>query len=320
MYQVENFRERKRWLSSRGLGGSDCPTVLGMNPWKTPLELWAERTGKIPQPELASMPMKVGSTIEPLILEELQERIPERLWRPGERKGETVQCRSRERQWQTYTPDALLLAGKRPGWREVCGAVEAKWVGGRSAASWTSRASDGAMRAEAQLQHGFSVMGLDGGYTCALVGGESFEFYEVERDDDVVDVVVEQESAFMEHVKADIPPDSVFTQQSERVLGQVMPYARVRHVLLDHPELVRDVEQMLEAQATAKRYYAQFAELRGHLKSAALTYAELGEVQSDSPLKIEVPGVGVWSWKLVDVKGYVVEPKQREDFRKVKGT
>ena len=39
---------RTEWLKERtkGIGGSDVATVLGLNPYKTPLELWEEKTGK----------------------------------------------------------------------------------------------------------------------------------------------------------------------------------------------------------------------------------------------------------------------------------
>ena len=40
--------ERDTWLQerSKGIGGSDVATVLGLNPYKTPLSLWEEKTGK----------------------------------------------------------------------------------------------------------------------------------------------------------------------------------------------------------------------------------------------------------------------------------
>ena len=39
---------RDEWLKERtkGIGGSDVSTILGLNPYKTPLQLWEEKTGK----------------------------------------------------------------------------------------------------------------------------------------------------------------------------------------------------------------------------------------------------------------------------------
>ena len=38
---------REEWLEARknGIGGSDAATILGLNPYKTTIELWEEKTG-----------------------------------------------------------------------------------------------------------------------------------------------------------------------------------------------------------------------------------------------------------------------------------
>lgn len=49
-YQIERFKQCKQaerhlaWLKSRkaGVGGSDMSTILGLNSFKTPYELWLE--------------------------------------------------------------------------------------------------------------------------------------------------------------------------------------------------------------------------------------------------------------------------------------
>lgn len=43
---------REDWLKVRntGLGGSDCGSILGLNPYKSALTLWSEKTGMM-QPE-----------------------------------------------------------------------------------------------------------------------------------------------------------------------------------------------------------------------------------------------------------------------------
>lgn len=41
-------QERQKWLVERkkGIGGSDAACILGLNPWKTNVQLWKEKTGK----------------------------------------------------------------------------------------------------------------------------------------------------------------------------------------------------------------------------------------------------------------------------------
>jgi len=60
----------KEWLEFRGtgLGASDAPIIMGESPWKTPFELWAEKT-KLLKPEephiMAAVAMKRGTDLEP---------------------------------------------------------------------------------------------------------------------------------------------------------------------------------------------------------------------------------------------------------------
>lgn len=40
---------RDEWLIERrkGIGGSDASIILGLNKWKTPFELWLDKTGQV---------------------------------------------------------------------------------------------------------------------------------------------------------------------------------------------------------------------------------------------------------------------------------
>ena len=49
------FGSREQWLAARKsyLGGSDAACVLGLNPWKTNVELWEEKTGRRTPPDIS---------------------------------------------------------------------------------------------------------------------------------------------------------------------------------------------------------------------------------------------------------------------------
>lgn len=52
IYKIFDFKNEKEWLSGRmnGIGGSDASAVIGMNPYKTNIELFEEKIGcKIPE-------------------------------------------------------------------------------------------------------------------------------------------------------------------------------------------------------------------------------------------------------------------------------
>ena len=59
--------DKEKWLEERKsyIGGSDIAAVMGMSRWKTPLQLWAEKTGKVEQPDLSNVEaVEMGSELE----------------------------------------------------------------------------------------------------------------------------------------------------------------------------------------------------------------------------------------------------------------
>jgi putative phage-type endonuclease len=99
---------RDWWTAQRrtGIGGSDWATVLGLNPYKRPIDFWQQAMGHA-QPVDESEPMRWGKILEPVIAAEYQRR----------RGGETA-ChlggpfsteRSIARSWHLYTLDRLAV-------------------------------------------------------------------------------------------------------------------------------------------------------------------------------------------------------------------
>lgn len=56
--QVINFENEAEWhkIRSNKLGGSDVGTILGFNKYKTPYELWKEKTGREKAPDISNNP------------------------------------------------------------------------------------------------------------------------------------------------------------------------------------------------------------------------------------------------------------------------
>ena len=66
---------KKDWLRWRvkGIGGSDASVVCGQNRYKSPVELWMEKTGQI-EPKVAGEAAYWGTTLEPLVRAEFVQR------------------------------------------------------------------------------------------------------------------------------------------------------------------------------------------------------------------------------------------------------
>lgn len=65
MVEMKTFKTRDEWLSARGhgtLGGSDVACVLGLNPWKSNVELWLEKSGQATPDDISKKDVVVYGT------------------------------------------------------------------------------------------------------------------------------------------------------------------------------------------------------------------------------------------------------------------
>ena len=319
-YTVETYGHRDEWLPNRGLGGSDAACILGLNQYKPPVELWAERTGKIVPEEPHRVYVRTGHALEPVVLELLDVAVEgdHEIWRPGARRGQIIQCRSTARPWQTYTPDAVVLAGERRAWGQVIGPVEAKSTAIES--SWEQRASAGAVRAECQVHHGFAVLGAENGsgLMAAILANREFVWFPIEWDLDIVEHIIEREEEFLELVERDIPPDFQFSEDGARILAKLLPYARESVVKLGGAAAAaaRDLGELLKIKKTLED---REKALRQRVMHEALVGAGLGEAPDlEHKLKIETQ-FGNWTLSSHARAGYEVKPGRVTQLRQKKG-
>lgn len=74
------FPNRDEWLKARGntIGGSDASAIVGMNPYKSNVELWLEKTGQIIPEDIGDKPyVQFGIKAEPLMRELFKLDFPE---------------------------------------------------------------------------------------------------------------------------------------------------------------------------------------------------------------------------------------------------
>lgn len=58
IYRIFGFKDEEEWLSGRmnGIGGSDASAVVGVNPYKTNIQLFEEKTGKSIPEDISDKP------------------------------------------------------------------------------------------------------------------------------------------------------------------------------------------------------------------------------------------------------------------------
>ena len=221
--------ERDTWLQerSKGIGGSDVATVLGLNPYKTPLSLWEEKTGKTkgsPAGEAAYW----GTTLEDVVAKEFSKRTGMKIqrvnfllstgengWMRGnidraivnEQIAKTVRVNKPEKAAET----GLMLSTDVGLECKTANAFMAdKWGPSQEAEIVSGNVVTEhqiPLYYETQIQWYMAVTGIETFYVAVLIGGQDFRMYEVKRDQDVIDAIVSKCRDFWEnHVLKDVPP------------------------------------------------------------------------------------------------------------------
>ena len=183
-------------LRRSGLGGTDASAVLGLNPWRTPLQVWSEKRGLV-VPQEQTEPMRWGLALEPVIAARYEQDTGRTLWTP-----EHVYHHP-EHDWLIGTPDRLVV-GERRG-------VEIKTANAFSSHEWGKPGTD-LVPAHYLIQcfvymavTGYLVWDLD-----VLIGGSDYRVYTIGWDGPLVSGLIEKLAAWWQrHMIEGVEPAAV---------------------------------------------------------------------------------------------------------------
>lgn len=195
------------WLEWRrkGIGGSDASVVCGINRYKSPMELWLDKTGQLPCRESGEAAYW-GTQLEALVREEFTKRT-----------GIEVQQVYQLLQSEAYPFMLANLDGMciHPEYGE-CG-FEAKTASAYKTGEWEDTIPD---EYQLQIQHYMAVTGYKGFYIAVLIGGNTFRWRFVERDEELIAMLIELESEFWHLVENNIPPALDGSETSAKFLAE----------------------------------------------------------------------------------------------------
>ncbi|SFQ85873.1 putative phage-type endonuclease [Halopseudomonas formosensis] len=206
---------RDEWLDvrKRGIGSSDSSAAIGLNPYKSQLELWLEKTNRDqhlakPNPDDDTAPVFWGVVLEPIVASQYQRRSGNKV-----RKVNAV-LQHPEHPWMLANID-----------REVIGSpdvqiLECKTAGLNGAKLWR----EGVPKyVEVQVMHQLAVTGKQAADVAVLLGGQQLEVYRIERDELLIKHLIELERQFWHYVETDTPPPADGSDSAERALRLLYP-------------------------------------------------------------------------------------------------
>ncbi|MBE7420662.1 MAG: YqaJ viral recombinase family protein [Ideonella sp.] len=247
------------------IGGSDAPVVLGISPWRTPLQLWHDKTQPaMPEntdPDRAKV-LERGKRMEPYVVDLLAREMDLAVLARNARYIDP------EHAFLAAEIDAEALLDDR---NERVN-LEIKTVSPFKARDWGEQESDEIpVYYTAQAQHGLMVTGRALCIFGVLIGGDDFRIYRVERDDEIIAAMRQREVAFWrEYVEALVPPPATNASDIERLFRRDAGTA-----IEASPELLIAVDELRALKAEQDAVEARMEGVKGSIKAAMRDAARL---------------------------------------------
>lgn len=256
---------REEWLQLRrkGIGGSDASVIMGKNPYRSILQLWEEKIGKLPVTDEGNEYTYWGNVMEPIIRKEFMNRTG---------------LKVRQKHAIIFHKDYPYLFADVDGivtdeHGEKC-IFEAKTASQYKAEQWEDGVPEEYIL---QVQHYLEVCGMDKAYIAALIGGNKFVFHTIYRDEELIRNLISREKEFwegcvltgMEPVMddSDATRDYLNQKYSDPIEGSIQLQEDMKSVLAEYQDVDCKVKE-LEKQKTG---------LANQIKAAMGEY-ETGEV------------------------------------------
>ena len=230
--------EKKEWLRYRkgGIGGSDAGAVCGLNPYRTAMEVYYDKTSDEIE-EMDNEAMRQGREFEEYVARRFMEATGKKVRRANALYYD-------ERYPFMYADVDRLVVGENAGLecKTASPYMADQWKGGKIPLSY-----------QIQCYHYMSVFQADAWYIAVLIYGKEFQFHRIERDEAVISDLIHIEKNFWkDHVEKKILPepdgskvaDNVIAERFKKSQGISLPLMGFDEKLKRRQELVEIMARM----------------------------------------------------------------------------
>ena len=210
-----NDLSRDDWLKVRkgGIGSSDAGAAVGLHPYKSPLELWMEKTGRdggLPKtdPNDETSPMYWGTLLESIVASHYTKRTGNKV----RRINAVLQ----------HPTEPWMLANID---REVIGSpdvqiLECKTAGRNGARLWKEGVPE---YVQLQVMHQLAVTGKQAADVAVLICGQELQIHRIDRDEAMIARLVQLERQFWGYVERDQAPPADGSDSADVALRCLYP-------------------------------------------------------------------------------------------------
>lgn len=209
---------KEAWLELRrkGIGGSDAASIVGLNPYSSAIDVYADKLG-LKAPVEESEAMWLGNVLEPVVAKRFEQET-----------GLSVQRRNAilqhpEHPWMIANIDRMVV-GQKAG-------LEIKTTNLLN----KTKFADGEVPPTYLIQalHYLAVSGLSSWFIAVMVLGRGFHIFHIERNEAEINALIDAEKRFWEnHVLKQIPPPPDGSESAGELLKQLFPRERGNGVVV----------------------------------------------------------------------------------------
>ncbi|WP_026385554.1 YqaJ viral recombinase family protein [Acidaminococcus intestini] len=259
---VKDAQDHAKWLATRnlGIGGSDAGIIMGLSPFKSPYQLWLEKTGQAEPEDLSGNQAVYWGTVN-------EENIAR--WFAKETGKKVERCgtlQSTDHPFMIANIDRVVV-GESAG-------LEIKTAGVQQASLWKDDEIPDSYYC--QCLHYMAVTGLDAWYIAVLIGGNEARWEKIERNEEDIQTLIAAEKAFWELVTTKTAPPVDGSLSCSQALAARYPDSRAEEIALPNEaaELIArinsDMEIMSQLKAQIKLNQNFLKEMLGEAESGRI--------------------------------------------------
>lgn len=201
---------RTEFLAARrtGIGGSDIGAILGLNHYRTPYDVFLDKTAPELQPDIVGEAAYWGTTLEDVVAKEYQRRTGRKVQRVNHL------LRHPEHDFAIANIDRAIINPDISGavrWKDgrltTDSLLECKTANGFAASEWGEPGTDSVPDSYlCQCQWYLGVTGCQTAELAVLIGGQDYRIYTIACDPELFADMLEIAGKFWRNCQRGIPP------------------------------------------------------------------------------------------------------------------
>lgn len=276
--------ENAQWhnLRSKGIGGSEITSVLGLNPYETPYSLWEKKTGRV-ESFAGNKFTEMGNYLEPVVAQIFEDKTGLELYGSGNNHYTHP-----EYSFCIGTPDRFVKGKHGDAVLEI---------------KTTQKAP---AKEDIPLNWYFQniwyqgITGKKRGYIAWLSRGVDFDFVEVDFNEEIFTEMIEQAAKFWtENVLADVAPAPIRKEDILKIVSKVKgnkelneDAARHHYQIKENNRKIKELEAANDELKEAIQLQMMESETASFMGAKLFTWSEQKRIGIDTEkLKDELPEV-----------------------------